>query len=177
MPMPMHEDEEDDLARWLRLTDKQRVCLDLLVERKTSKEIARILDIAKPTVDQRITAARNILGAANRDEAALIYARLKHLYDRVTYDPMQVPPSPVLMPSDFPDGDPDPVLKLSDSAAPRFGAGHGSRDFFLPFRDGWRHDHSIQARVVIMVGILVALVIVVFLGLGIAEALTRLVSN
>src|SRR3546814_3854238 len=70
MSMTMHED--DDLARWLRLTEKQRACLDLLIERKTSKEIARILGISKPTVDQRITAARIILGAANRDEAALI---------------------------------------------------------------------------------------------------------
>src|SRR3546814_5832752 len=84
MSMTMHED--DDLARWLRLTEKQRACLDLLIERKTSKEIARILGISKPTVDQRITAARIILGAANRDEAALIYARLKQLYDRITYD-------------------------------------------------------------------------------------------
>src|SRR3546814_1772175 len=53
MSMTMHED--DDLARWLRLTEKQRACLDLLIERKTSKEIARILGISKPTVDQRIT--------------------------------------------------------------------------------------------------------------------------
>src|SRR3546814_4069075 len=35
MSMTMHED--DDLARWLRLTEKQRACLDLLIERKTSK--------------------------------------------------------------------------------------------------------------------------------------------
>src|SRR3546814_682475 len=110
----------------------------------------------KPTVDQRITAARIILGAANRDEAALIYARLKQLYDRITYDSVQVPSPPTLVPSDFPDGDPEPVLKLSDSAAPTFGAGQGSRAFFLPFRDGWRHDHSIQAGVMNMVGILVA---------------------
>src|SRR3546814_1307756 len=70
--MSMTKNEDDDLARWLRLTEKQRACLDLLIERKTSKEIARILGISKPTVDQRITAARIILGAANRDEAALI---------------------------------------------------------------------------------------------------------
>src|SRR3546814_8322442 len=96
MSMTMHED--DDLARWLRLTEKQRACLDLLIERKTSKEIARILGISKPTVDQRITAARIILGAANRDEAALIYARLKQLYDRITYDSVQVPSPPTLVP-------------------------------------------------------------------------------
>src|SRR3546814_883370 len=128
-------------------------------------------------MDRRIPVALIILAASNRDEAALICACHKQLYYRITDDSGQVPSPPTLVPSDFPDGDPEPVLKLSDSAAPTFGAGQGSRDFFLPFRDGWRHDHSIQARVMIMVGILVALVIVVFLGLGIAEALTRLVSN
>ena len=169
--------EDDDLKRWSRLTRKQRDCLDLLVERKTSKEIARILGISKPTADQRITAARIILGASNRDEAAVIYARLKQLYDRVTYDPIQLPPPPTLVASDFPDGDPNPVLKLSDGVATIFTAESGSTEMFRPFRDGWRHDHSIQARVLIMVGILAALVIIVFLGLGIAEALKRLVSN
>ncbi len=167
----------DDLARWLRLTDKQREVMDLILERKTSKEIARILGISKPAVEQRIGTVRAILSAANRNEAALIYARLKETYDRVIYDPVQLPPTPKLMPSDFPDGDPMPVLKLHDSGAHSFRAEIGPREFLPPFRDGWRHDHSIQVRVMIMVGILAALVIIVFLGLGIAESLTRLVSN
>src|SRR3546814_20011398 len=72
----------DGTARWSRLTDKQRACLDLLLERQTSKQIARRLDISKQAVDLRITTARNILGAANRDEAAIIYARLRQTYDR-----------------------------------------------------------------------------------------------
>src|SRR3546814_19895036 len=69
--------ESDDAERWSRLTEKQRACLDLLVERKTSKQIARELGIAKVTVDQRIRAARNILSASDRDETAIIYSRLK----------------------------------------------------------------------------------------------------
>lgn len=84
-------EESDGLSRWSRLTDKHRACLDLVVERKSSKEIARVLQISKPTVDQRITAARKILDAADRDQAAVIYARLKSVYDRVTYDPVQLP--------------------------------------------------------------------------------------
>ena len=166
----------DDLARWSRLTGKQRACLDLLVERKTSKEIARILGISKPTVDQRITSARIILGAANRDEAALVYGRLRESYDRIICDPVQVPSPPALMPSDFPDGDPSPVLRLSDNMAPGLRAGTGPGEILPPFRDLWRHDHNIWARLVIMVGILAALMIVVLLGLAIAEALTRLTS-
>tara|TARA_R110000868_G_scaffold301683_1_gene562109 strand:+ start:8718 stop:9098 length:381 start_codon:yes stop_codon:yes gene_type:complete len=116
-------EEPDDLSRWSRLTDKHRACLDLVVERKSSKEIARILQISKPTVDQRITAARKILGAADRDEAAVVYARLNSVYDRVTYDPVQLPPAPVLVPSHFSDGDPSSVLLLSDSIAPSIGTG------------------------------------------------------
>ena len=71
----------DEPLRWARLTGKQRACLDLLLERQTSKQIARHLQISKQAVDLRITTARHILGAANRDEAALIYARLRQTYE------------------------------------------------------------------------------------------------
>ena len=93
-----------DAERWARLTDKQRACLDLLVERKTSKQIARELDIAKVTVDQRIRSARDILGASNRDEAAIIYARLKPIYDRMIYDPVGLARSLPALPIDSPNG-------------------------------------------------------------------------
>ena len=69
-----------------RLTEKQRACMQLVVMRKSSKEIARELGIAKPTVDQRIASARQILGARNRDEAANMFARYGDIYDRVPYD-------------------------------------------------------------------------------------------
>lgn len=82
---------DTEKARFDRLTDKQRQCLHLVVSRKSSKEIARELGIAKPTVDQRIANARQILGAHNRDEAALIFARQAGIYDRVIYDPACVP--------------------------------------------------------------------------------------
>lgn len=181
--MPTQPPEDEDLARWSRLSDKHREVLDLLVERKTSKEIARILGVSKPAIDQRFATARQILEAANRNEAAIVYARLKQIYgdtqtyDRVIYDSVQVPEPPILVPSDFPDGDPDPVLKLSDITTPTFRTASGPREFLPPFREGWKHTHGIQARVVIMVAVLAVLVIVVFLGLSISETLTRLVSN
>ena len=175
--MMMAKHDDDDLARWQRLTDKQRACLDLLIQGHSSKEIARMLDISKWTADQRIAAARSIFAAPDRRTVAREYARLKRIYDSIAYDPVQVSPAPVLMPSDFPDGDPSPVLKLSDSGAPRFETEVGAQGLFPPFQDGWRHNYGIQARIVIMVAILAALVIIVFLGLGIAEALTRLVSS
>jgi len=81
----------DDRLRWDRLTDKQRACLDLLLERKTSKQIARDLGISKYTVDQRITAARQVLGASDRDDTAIRYGRLRRICDRIAYDPAQLP--------------------------------------------------------------------------------------
>src|SRR3546814_4019863 len=96
----------DEAARWARLTDKQRACLDLLLERQTSKQIARRLNISKQAVDLRLTTARDVLGAANRDETAILYARLRSTYDRIPCDPVILPPRPELVPSDFPDGNP-----------------------------------------------------------------------
>src|SRR3546814_4085367 len=37
----------EDYTRWSRLTEKQRACLDLLLERQTSKQMARRLDISR----------------------------------------------------------------------------------------------------------------------------------
>ncbi len=66
------------------LTAKQRQVLDLLIEHKTSKEIARQLGISPHTVDQRIQFAKEKLGAASRNEAAAAYRNLVALSGRVT---------------------------------------------------------------------------------------------
>lgn len=55
------------------LTDKQCRVLDLLIEHKTSKEIARELGISPYTVDQRISLARAKLGVSSRNELAARY--------------------------------------------------------------------------------------------------------
>ena len=67
-------DQGRDTARLLaELTDKQREVLDLLVLHKTSKQIARELDISPHTVDQRITAARRKFEVETRNELAAAY--------------------------------------------------------------------------------------------------------
>ena len=73
-----------------RLTAKQREVLDLLIEHKTSKEIARRLGISPHTVDQRIQFAKDKLGAVSRNEAAVTYRRLLQLSGRVTYEESHV---------------------------------------------------------------------------------------
>lgn len=67
------------------LTAKQREVLDLLIEHKTSKEIARLLRISPHTVDQRIQLARDKLGARSRNEVAALYRRLVETYGQMTY--------------------------------------------------------------------------------------------
>ncbi len=163
----------DEAARWARLTDKQRACLDLLLERQTSKQIARRLDISKQAVDLRLTTARDVLGAANRDETAILYARLRSTYDRIPCDPVILPQRPELVPSDFPDGNPADVLKLHDSLAAKAGRS-GSNP---PFGIIWRRDYRPSTRVAIIMAMLIATLLMVIAGLAIGHSLTRLISG
>ena len=77
------------------LTDKQREVLDLLIEHKTSKEIARLLGISPHTVDPRIFFAKEKLGAASRNEAAAAYRRLVGVSGRTTYENSRIAASPI----------------------------------------------------------------------------------
>lgn len=162
------EDEE----RWARLTDKQRACLDLLLERQTSKQIARRLDISKQAVDLRLTAARNILGASGRDETAIIYARLKRTYDQILCDPIILPQPPRLVPSDFPDGEPA-ALALNDN--PSLTTKPIALDALS--KSLWRRDHSRPGKVWIMAAMMAGLVLLMLAGVTIGETLTRLISG
>ena len=58
-------------------TEKQCRVLDLLIEHKTSKEIARALGISPFTVDQRIALARAKLGVSSRNELAARYRAMR----------------------------------------------------------------------------------------------------
>ena len=169
--------DEADFERWSRLTNKHRACLDPLLERKTSKEIARMIGLAKPTVDQRLTKARSILGVDTRDQAAVEYARLKKKYDRITYDPMHIPDSAEIVPSDFAEGDPSTVIHLTDMAVAARSTDGPVEGLSDPLGLIWRRDHKGLARLALMMTMLVALLLVVHASLGISETLTRLVSG
>ena len=81
----MASDEDNGAPGLGGLTDKQREVLDLLIEHKTSKEIARLLGISPHTVDQRIFFAREKLGVGTRGEVAVAYRRLVGVSGRPTY--------------------------------------------------------------------------------------------
>lgn len=163
----------EDHSRWARLTPKQRACLDLLLERQTSKQIARRLGISKQAVDLRLTTARGVLGTANRDETAIRYAQLRLTYDRISCDPVILPPPADLMPSDFPNDEPGEALALNDVASLK----NRSNAPGSEFKDFWRHDHPRGRRGWIMAGMLTVLALLALAGLTIGETLTRLLSN
>lgn len=163
----------EDADRWSRLSDKQHACLELLLARQTSKQIARRLDISKYTVDQRLTSARDILGAANRDETAIIYARLKAICDRIAYHPVDIPSPPPLVPSVISDGEPSSAFPLRDRVP---------EEALAPVKEPLsrsllRHDHLPSRRTLIMMGGLLLLVLIVLGGIGIAQGLNQLIAN
>lgn len=63
-----------------RLTERQRACLELVAVGFTSKQIARKLGISNSTVDNHVLAATQLLGVADRREAArLVMAHRQEL--------------------------------------------------------------------------------------------------
>ncbi|HMJ93089.1 MAG TPA: helix-turn-helix transcriptional regulator [Allosphingosinicella sp.] len=59
------------------MTEGQRDCLRMVLQHKSSKEIARDLGISPHTVDQRLKQAMRHLGASSRVEAAKRLAALE----------------------------------------------------------------------------------------------------
>ncbi|MGP7796370.1 helix-turn-helix domain-containing protein [Sphingomonas sp. CLY1604] len=65
----------NDSSRFDRLTRRHRDCLRGVRDLKGSKEIAEDLGIEKSTVDSYLTEAVKLIGARNRRDAALQWAR------------------------------------------------------------------------------------------------------
>lgn len=165
---------EMELSSVARLTEKQRECLHLVVQRKSSKEIARILKISKPAVDQRIDGARRTLGVESRNEAAIIFARASGGYDPIIYDPAHVPKITDLCTSadqgkqSFMLDCPTDVSNEMFSTVPNRG--------FRALRDPGRNLKPIH-RIVIMMGMTMSILIMILMGLAIAQSLSHVLTN
>ena len=66
------------------LTQKQVEVLDLLLQHKTTKQIARELEIAPNTVDARIAAVREKWGTLDRKATARVYSHLLETCEKPT---------------------------------------------------------------------------------------------
>ncbi|MCY1670778.1 helix-turn-helix transcriptional regulator [Novosphingobium sp. SL115] len=58
------------------LSEKQREVLDLILDRRTNKEIAQILGVSASAVEQRLQSVRRRLGVTSRADLARTYAVL-----------------------------------------------------------------------------------------------------
>jgi DNA-binding CsgD family transcriptional regulator len=169
-------------AKLDRLTPKQLEVLELVVQRKTSKQIARILGISKPAVDQRIASARDSLGVETRDEAALIYMQANPAYDRITYDPAQLPESTATEA----EASGDLLLQTPGSAVGSHPPGTsdtlgGGRAVFLDMRQHLLEKLNGRFRVGLRTGVILGLALgimmLILITLSVSEALTRLFAS
>lgn len=75
----------------MRLTERQRQCLEGFIARKTAKQTGRDLGITHHAVEQHLKAARKKLGASDTMEAARLYAGASFTTDEPYYSPSDVP--------------------------------------------------------------------------------------
>ncbi|MCJ2183826.1 LuxR C-terminal-related transcriptional regulator [Novosphingobium sp. 1949] len=115
--MPVEIDESQARALLDGLTVKQVEVLDRLVLHRTTKEIARDLEIAPNTVDQRIAGVREKWGTANRKETARRYARLRDLCGKNTYGFSRVDDPPAIPENLLQDMPDQPHFVLSDTVS------------------------------------------------------------
>jgi DNA-binding CsgD family transcriptional regulator len=72
--LPLNLDQQDLSARVARLSERQRAYLRLVLQHRNSKEIAASTGSSHRAVDKQLLKANNVLGVANRFEAARLLA-------------------------------------------------------------------------------------------------------
>ncbi|MXO59242.1 helix-turn-helix transcriptional regulator [Altererythrobacter salegens] len=154
------------------LTPKQVEVLDLLIEHKTSKEIARELDISPYTVDQRINFAKDKLGVRTRGEAAVAYRRLLETYDQIAYGNSGIVPGP-----DLPDERSGPQGSLPEpahSATVSFGSQLAPEADFRVVPELFDGRYGTIVRLGSIVVIAMSMIFVVLGGLAIYSELSQI---
>ncbi|WP_430417861.1 hypothetical protein [Parasphingorhabdus sp.] len=169
------DDIEPESSRVANLTVKQRECLDLVILRKSSHEIAHILDISKPAVDQRLLCARRVLGASTREEAASIYGKASGAHDPILYDPVGVPFEHAFGPEG---------LKDERSSSSMF------EEVAMPYDSGIEHDvygwpqmlrdsegdWGTAQKIVIMAILIIGVLASILIGLSVSQSLSSLLT-
>lgn len=184
-----------------QLSAKQRECLDLVLERQTSKQIAQLLNISRHTVDQRLDSARKKLGAQTRIEAAIIYDRMRSMSDgpaiqkaflgindanpllvdadspdRFAYEPFPVG-APVHCANDGSQPNDSRLLTLEDAAQSRLLAPWEKDAVLRPFAGSLAGYSETVRRLIFIAGISLLMMAVAIVALALAESLTRLISG
>ena len=155
------------------LTEKQREVLDLVLMHKSSKEIARMLEISPYTVDQRITAARQKLGSTTRGDLARSYSRLKSLCEETAYGFPYVETDAFSLQQLGRDQLADPVFKLSDSAFVKMDAPWHDYPVSPVGLEAFDNRFGILGRVIVIPILAALMVLLVLSMLAIGETLTN----
>nr|WP_166178730.1 helix-turn-helix transcriptional regulator [Altererythrobacter segetis] len=154
------------------LTAKQAQVLDLLLQHKTTKQIARELSIAPNTVDARIAAVRDKWGTTDRKATARVYA---HLLETCEKSPCGFSPLDR-------DLTPDQGLLRELPGSPLFTVADAQSLGYWPVRT--ESSGILEAldtrfgkigRVLAASGLALALAATVMLTLAIAEAMSKLI--
>jgi DNA-binding CsgD family transcriptional regulator len=175
------------------LTPGQKACLRLVMQHLSSKEIARELGISPHTVDMRIKRANAALGVSTRFEAARALAACEQLSDASagdgeTYQPLvyQRPDMSeigICSSARWPAGERNPP---DGKAGATLNEAMGSFDSQLPkpgisrflglgsSKDGQANELGLQARVLIMLAIVIGSVLVFSIFVSVLEGLSRL---
>lgn len=135
-----------------------------------------MLQVSKAAVDQRLTTARQSLGVADRDEAAVVYGRMLATYDRVAYDTLQLPPLPPVIESRFRDTASEAAFVLRE-APTSFGAFAAQTQFSPHILGISLHDLGSVARLAIIAGLTIGGLAALLIALAVAQALTRLMTG
>lgn len=157
------------------LTGKQRQVLDLLIQHKTSKEIARELGISPHTVDQRIQFAREKLGAQTRGEAAVAYRRLLETCGHATYEDSGIAPPPPLADSEGQAG--SPARGPSPRSVAAVGPSPEEEADYQVGRGLFEGRHGTLVRLGAIVAIAVLLVLLVLGALATFSQLSQLMRH
>ena len=155
------------------LTEKQREVLDLVLMHKSSKEIARTLQISPYTVDQRITAARQKLGSATRGDLARSYSKLKSLCEETVYGFPYVATDAFSPQQLDRDQLADPVFKLSDAAFIKTDAPWHDYPVSPVGLEAFDNRFGIFGRVIVIPVLAAFMALLVLAMLAIGETLTK----
>lgn len=158
------------------LTAKQSAVLDLVLQHKSNKEIARLLGISPSAVDQRLASARLRLGTQRRSETALAYARLRATCAKPTDANAQVA-FPQLLGDQSAQADGERFLLLEDvGVAGNFSDWHGK----LALRSGLR-DLSVPANPWVRLGMIIVfallIAVVALIGMSVTQGVVTLLKQ
>ena len=156
------------------LTEKQREVLDLVLQHKSSKEIARSLEISPYTVDQRIVSAKQKLGASSRGDMARAYARVRGICGQTAYEFPYVASSDQYLQSNGQDLTKDPVYTLSDVALIDLHAPWNPQSFSRTGLEALDNRLGIFGRIMVIFGLSAVIALMFLAVIAIAQTLSRL---